>query len=459
MKAISLILVLFLIACGNQEQLTNSLAIVNITSIDGNGGKPLQNETILVLDGKIECIGKDCDISNVEKIIDGTNKYLIPGLTDSHVHYMANGWVDTFPGLLNIDLKEKYPYEETEKELQNNPEWFHQAYLCSGITAVFDVGGYDWSFDIRNESKGNLNSPHYYATGPLMSMLPSIFKEPYAKDLVVHLKDRAAIEKGVQRLISKNADALKLHALDVIDIDSLKLRLQWVKEAITDTELRLIANAPTLASAKEALKFGTDMLVYSIEDKPVDDEFIRLAKKNRLVYVPTINVTSGFQFINDRSFDESKILSSCIDSLTRTKVLSLKDYSKIEVTSENSDNKTRTVQPKKTKKKDSIRTLNLRLLHEAGITIATGSSAGTPLTLHGTGTYNEMEAMVIAGMSTMDVIVASTKNGAIAMRNNAIGTIEVGKIADMVLLNANPVSDITNIRRIYSVIRNGKVLK
>ncbi|RLD28058.1 MAG: hypothetical protein DRI75_07915 [Bacteroidetes bacterium] len=456
MKPITLFLAIILISCNQSQKLPDSIAITSVTLIDGNGGKPIENTNVVILEGKIVCIGKDCDISFVEEKIDGTGKFLIPGLTDSHVHYMANGWVDTFPGILDIDLDEKYPYEEVENDLKNNAERFHKTYLCSGITAIFDVGGYDWSFDVRDKARNSNNAPFYYATGPLMSMLPSIFNEPYAENLIVHLKDRKSIVNGVQKLIANNADAMKLHALDVVDNDSLKLRLQWIKEAISNSNLRLIANAPTLASAKEALKIGVDMLVYSIEDKIVDDEFVTLAKKNNLIYVPTINVTSGFELVKNRSFEESSIFSDCIDSLTRSKVSSLSSYPKSDITTANNKD-LRTVQPQKTNIKDSIRTQNLKLIHESKIIVATGSSAGAPLTLHGTGTYNEMEAMVRAGLSPMEVIVSSTKNGAIAMRNKEIGTIENGKIADLVLLNANPLDNMQNIRRINTVIRRGVI--
>ena len=313
MKLIILFFTTILLSCNQAPNLVDSIAITSVTLIDGNGGKPIENTNVVISEGRIVCIGKDCEILRVTEKIDGTGKFLIPGLTDSHVHYMASGWVDTFPGILDIDLNGKYPYEEVENDLETNPDRFHKTYLCSGITAVFDVGGYDWSFDVRENSRKNNNTPFYYATGPLMSMLSSIFKEPYADNLVVHLKDRQSTIEGVQKLIANNADAMKLHALDVIDNDTLKVRLQWIKEATSKSKLRLIANAPTLASAKEALKIGVDMLVYSIEDKIVDDEFLWLAKKNNLIYVPTINVTSGFELVKNRSFEESSIFSSCID--------------------------------------------------------------------------------------------------------------------------------------------------
>jgi imidazolonepropionase-like amidohydrolase len=86
-----------------------------------------------------------------------------------------------------------------------------------------------------------------------------------------------------------------------------------------------------------------------------------------------------------------------------------------------------------------------------------GTDAGNPLTLHGPSVYREMAAMAEAGLSPMDVLVASTRNGARAMGRNDIGTVERGKVADLVVLDANPLADVANYRRVSRVVRGGKV--
>jgi imidazolonepropionase-like amidohydrolase len=99
---------------------------------------------------------------------------------------------------------------------------------------------------------------------------------------------------------------------------------------------------------------------------------------------------------------------------------------------------------------------NLKRVHAAGIPIAMGTDAGNPLTLHGPSVFAEMEAMQAAGMTAHDVLVASTRGGARAMgRDASIGTLEKGKEADLLVLGADPTSDIANMRQLRWVVRAG----
>jgi imidazolonepropionase-like amidohydrolase len=99
---------------------------------------------------------------------------------------------------------------------------------------------------------------------------------------------------------------------------------------------------------------------------------------------------------------------------------------------------------------------NLALVYGAGIPVAMGTDAGNPLTLHGPSVYWEMDEMQRAGMTPMDVLLASTRNGARAMgRARDLGTLEPGKAADLVVLDADPTADIANARRVRYVMRGG----
>jgi imidazolonepropionase-like amidohydrolase len=99
---------------------------------------------------------------------------------------------------------------------------------------------------------------------------------------------------------------------------------------------------------------------------------------------------------------------------------------------------------------------NIRAVHEAGVTIATATDAGNPLTLHGPSIYNEMEAMQAAGIDAADIVVMSTRNGAIAMnRLDDFGTLEAGKIADLLILAEDPTEDVRAFRSLTHVMRMG----
>jgi imidazolonepropionase-like amidohydrolase len=105
-----------------------------------------------------------------------------------------------------------------------------------------------------------------------------------------------------------------------------------------------------------------------------------------------------------------------------------------------------------------VASANLLQLHQAGVPIALGTDAGNPMVLHGPSAYAELEAMQAVGLLPMDVLVAATRNGARAMgREQDLGTVEAGKVADLLVLDADPSADIANFRKLRQVIRAGVV--
>jgi imidazolonepropionase-like amidohydrolase len=94
----------------------------------------------------------------------------------------------------------------------------------------------------------------------------------------------------------------------------------------------------------------------------------------------------------------------------------------------------------------------------AGIPVAMGTDAGNPLTLHGPSVHAEMEAMQAAGLAPMQVLVAATRNAAAAMGRLAdLGTVEKGKVADLLLVAGDPTADVANLRKVETVVRGGAV--
>lgn len=100
---------------------------------------------------------------------------------------------------------------------------------------------------------------------------------------------------------------------------------------------------------------------------------------------------------------------------------------------------------------------NLKRVHDAGIPVVLGTDAGNPLTLHGASVFMELEAMREAGLTPMQVLVAATRNGARAMGLDSAGTVTAGAVADLVVLDRDPLADVRNVRRIALVVRRGEV--
>jgi len=428
------------------------------TLIDGTGAPPVRDAVIVLRDGRIECAGPRamCPVPAGIDTVDARGLWITPGLVDAHVHYSQTGWADGRPDAL--DLRARFPYEQTERELRMHPERFHRAYLGSGVTAVFDVGGYPWTLDLQESSKDDLFAPHYQAAGPLLSTLDHWLNLP-AERQFIYMANDSVTRAGVRFLKSRGASAVKVWFIPNAPrpFDEMEKLVAVAGDEARKVGLPLIVHATGLREAKAALRAGASLLVHSVWDTTVDDQFIQLAKTNHTIYCPTITVIDGYtrMYESARSGNPPEMDDSCgcLDSLTRAHVASTpvvaKELYGAKVPS-------RPARPERRRFMDQ----NLLIVQRAGIPIAMGTDAGNPLTLHGVSVHAEMEAMQQAGMKPMDVIVASTRGGAMAMGRLAnFGTIEKGKAADLLVLDADPLADVRNTRRIRFVVRGGVVRK
>ena len=210
----------------------------------------------------------------------------------------------------------------------------------------------------------------------------------------------------------------------------------------------LIVHATGLWEAKDALRLGAHLLVHSVDDAVVDEEFIRLARAAGTIYMPTLTVLDGYRQLYERRFDPEGLPMKCVDPATRARA------------QQTGSLPARTLGPGFARYFERYRQTtreNLRRVHAAGIPVAMGTDAGNPLTLHGASVFREMEAMAQAGMPPADVLASSTRIAARAMGRDDIGTLEPGKIADLLVLSRDPLQDISHMRSIVLVVRAGKV--
>ena len=432
-------------------------AIVGATLIDGTSAPPVPNAVIVLRDGKIECAGPraSCPVPAGVDTLDARGAWVLPGLVDAHVHYSQTGWADGRPDAL--DLRAEYPYDQVEARLSAHPERFHRAWLACGVTAVFDVGGFPWTMRMRDEAEKTTRAPHVSAAGPLLSTIDHWLNVPAERQFMV-LKDSAAAREGVHYLQSIGANAVKVWFI-VRPQDDFAANERAVMAAGAEARragLPLIVHATGLKEAKVALKAGAKYLVHSVQDLPVDQEFLDLAKRNGTIYCPTLTVRDGYVRLAESvaggappPVDDP---NGVVDSLTLAHIAATAPTAKrLGVT--------RPV-PRASLTDSLHRTMaeNLMKVIGAGIPIAMGTDAGNPLTLHGPAVYAEMEAMQRAGMKPMDVLVAATHGGAVAMgRAEEFGTIAPGKDADLLIVGADPTRDVANLRHVRWVVRGGVV--
>jgi imidazolonepropionase-like amidohydrolase len=433
--------------------------LAGATLIDGRGGAPLPAANVIVRDGKIDCAGSasQCPVPEGIDVTDARGMWITPGLIDAHVHFSQTGWADGRPDA--IDVRAQHPYEQVEADLKANPDRFGRSYVCSGVTSVFDVGGYPWTLQLHDKFENDTRVPHVVAAGPLLSTLDHWLNLAAERQFIV-LKDEASARSGVRYLASQGSKAVKVWYIvrpPDLTVEASAPAVTAAGDEARKLKLPLIVHATGLAEAKASLRAGANVLVHSVEDLPVDQEFLDLAKRNGTVVIPTLTALDGyvrmFRGVVDRKAPLVDDPNGCVDRQTLAKIAETATLDASLVPADRTAARLR-----RAERFTRVTRGNLKTLVNAGIPIATGTDAGNPLTLHGPAVYAEMEAMQASGMTPMQVIVASTATASRAMGlEKQVGTIEKGKDADLVIVGADPSVDVANFRKIRYVVRSGVV--
>jgi len=430
-------------------------ALVGATLIDGTGRAAIPDAAVIVRAGMIECAGtrRECPVPEGVDVLDARGAWITPGLIDTHVHFSQTGWADGRPDAL--DVRERFPYEKTIEDLAAEPERFFRTDLCAGVTSVFDVGGYPWTLSLPARAENDTRAPHVVAAGPLLSTLDHWLNLPAERQFIV-LKDAGTAREAVSYLAARGSRAIKVWYIVSKDLP-IEKTAPAVEAAGAEAKrlgLPLIVHATGLAEAKEALRAGAKILVHSVDDLPVDDEFISLARANGTIYCPTLTVVSGYRRMFEAAAEgrapDVDDPNGCVDPATLARVRETASY-------ESSAGPALVERIRQRAARiDRVAPGNLLKVARAGIPIAMGTDAGNPLTLHGISVYAEMEAMQKAGLSPLQVLEASTRVASAALGlEKRIGTLEKGKAADLLVVAADPTADIANLRKLRAVMRGG----
>jgi imidazolonepropionase-like amidohydrolase len=262
----------------------------------------------------------------------------------------------------------------------------------------------------------------------------------------------------VKRELARKPDYIKVWFIHRIG-DDLAAQEAIVKAAGDDAHaagIRLAVHATELVTAKAALRAGADFLVHSVEDAPVDDEFLELMKKNHAIYCPTLFVLNGYQYAFSNTWKPTEAEKRLADPQILAAMGDLNKMPKDVIPQRVAQIMASPPQVKPSQ----VALDNLRKVWDAGIPVAMGTDAGNIGTLHGPSVFREMDYMTRAGLTPLQVLRSATVNGAKAMgMERDLGTLEPGKLADLVVLDANPLDDVANLSKARIVVKDGKVFR
>jgi imidazolonepropionase-like amidohydrolase len=445
-----------LLAClsaSGQESLrqlpSRPVLIVGGTLIDGTGAPPRRNEGILIERGRFRTVGSEAlrRIPRDARTIEVADKWIVPGFIDGHVHFFQTGGLDARPDV--VPHPAGTPYRDVVGEIRRAPQKYLRSYVCSGITGVVDPGGPMWSFDLRDSRGDDRLSPRMAISGPLLATYDPPPLELDDDDPIWLMKDDAQIGGLVERLAAKRPDMVKIWFVSRRGDDPEKQAalVRAAIAAIHAKKLRAAVHATSLETARIAVKAGADILVHSVGDREVDDDFVTEVVQRKVIYVPTIIVGRSYREVRTRSVTIEPFERDCAPAGTIESFDALKDLSE-------------TLLPRpQTPPPDTTAVLqrNLKRLADSGAVIAAGTDAGNTRTLHGPSLHREFVLMAEAGMTPMQILVSATSNGARLMGRDDVGRIADGLHADFLILDADPLADIRNTRRINAVFRGGSL--
>ena len=446
--------------CAADERKTAepAIAIVGATLVhpERDGANALAPDSTIVITGnRIAAVGRTRTIAVPagSTIIDGRGKWVVPGLVDAHVHFFQSGNLYTRPDA--ADFNAWMPYaKEVERNKARLPATF-KVWLASGVTTVVDIGGPFWNFEIRDSAERTKAAPRVVVAGPLISTVddpPLDLGDPP----IIKITSADEARALVRRELARKPDYIKVWFIYRFSGD-LAAQEDIVKATADEAHaagVPLAVHATQLATAKAALRAGADYLVHSVDDAPVDEEFLQLAKARHIVYCPTLFVHEGYVYALSNTWKpttaelrlaDPQILAA-MDDLNRMPREAIPGR----VASLMANPPPASVPPAAMR--------NLRVVWDAGIPVAMGTDAGNIGTLHGPSVFREMALMREAGLTPLEVLRSATVNGAKAARREMdLGVIAPGRLADVLILDDDPLRDPENLSHIHRVIKDGIV--
>jgi imidazolonepropionase-like amidohydrolase len=397
-----------------------------LISVD-NDSPALEDSAFVVENNQFTAVGKKGQIQPPAGAahVDLSGKTVMPALIDAHTHL---GWTIVKNGRIGADTYSK----------ENLIDHLHRlAYYGVAATQSMGIDPGEAAYQVQAEPVPD--AALFFTAGRGMGRPKAGPGREYWQPIAYGIDTEEDGRKAVQELAAKKITWVKIW-VDDRNGAVPKLTPPLYRAIIDEAHkhgLRVVAHIYYLDDAKELLRSGIDGFAHLVRDKDVDDEFVRLMKEHPNVFVlpnlPDIGTAmrdpEWVKFVGETvPAGEIKKMQDALDKRSPADVKKADDFF-------------------------ALQARNLKKLYDAGVKIGFGTDSSTTV---GWNDHEELTDMVAAGLTPAQVLVAATKTSAEILKLEGMGAFAVGKSADFVILDANPLENIGNTRRISKVYLRGK---
>ncbi|PYU22430.1 MAG: amidohydrolase [Acidobacteria bacterium] len=413
-----------------------SVALKGARLIDGTGRPPIENSVLVIAGSQIVAAGKAGAVSIPKDAVvqDVSGKTIIPAIVNLHGHLgLSNNGADSAAG--------HYTEENVARQLNK--------YLSYGVATVASFGqDEDLVFSIRaDQHAGKIGGSRLFTAG--RGFLEYTGKSNPA-DHRYRPQNSEEARADVRELATHHPDYLKMWVDDGLG-HGTKIKPDIYRAIIDEAHkqhIRVFAHEYYLADAKSLLAAGLDGFAHSIRDQAVDSELIMAMKARGVFLIPTlVRDETLFAYADNVKWIDDPFFQSGLEPGALTMIRSPQTVEKFRQDPDIAKYRAGLEMAKK----------NLKRLSDAGVKIAFGTDSGIPGRFPGYLEHRELQLMVEAGLTPMQAIVAATgTNAGILGGAKQFGTLQAGRAAEFIVLDANPLDDIRNTEKLSAVWQAGK---
>ena len=477
MVRLSLVAALLIaVAAAGMRAQPSTLAIVGATVIDGNGGAPMANAVVVINSGRITAVGPHTStpVPAGAQTIDGAGQFVVPGFVDTNVHLsLYGGMNDRYETLVRYhDRQPEIVLEAAQTQLLHGVTTVRDSYgMLRPLVAVRDRIAAGGAVGPRILAAGNIvgwSGPYSISFSLTRAAGLTLFQEQMNDEIAQGAGEElmamtpAELAKAIDAYLDKGPDFIKYggtsHFSEPAFIGFSAEAQRTIVERTQARQRMVETHATSREGLRLAIEAGIDGIQHPemVDGVDMPDDLVRPIVSKRIVCSMLVNTITGEAWekhLKDRA-DAEKKQSEADKKIARPRT-TFEDRQRANELGAGLE----------------VRRSNAQKLITAGALVTVGTdnywAAASELSRtpkpksqdHGIGTIMGIEGLVELGMTPAQAIVAATKNGAIASRGLAdFGTIEAGKRADLLLLGADPLADIHNIRNISKLIKDGKLV-